>query len=106
MNRHNEYIPPPCPNCKKEHGAIMRSTEWGHSICCCCSECGEKRAKKLTKNRNSKIFIDAVRMFNEAKERMHYIEHAGIFNDGPEFEDGSWAEGWEERSINVEGDIQ
>ena len=82
MNSYDRYMPPPCPNCKKEFGAIMCSTKWGHNICCCSDKCGEEIAKKLTKNRSSKIFIDATRIFNEAKEKMHHIEYAGIFEDG------------------------
>ena len=105
MNRHNEYIPP-CPNCKKEHGAVMTSTTWGHNICCCSHKCGEEIAKKLKKNRASKVYIAARKMFDEAKNRLHDIEYAGIFNDGPGFEDGPWAGGWEERSEIIEGDIE
>ena len=82
MNSYDRYMPPPCPNCKKEFGAVLGKTVWGHNICCCSDKCGEEISKKLTKNRNSKAFIDARKVLDEAKERMCDIEYAGIFEDG------------------------
>ena len=67
MNSYDRYMPPPCPNCKKEFGAVLGKTVWGHNICCCSDKCGEEISKKLTKNRNSKAFIDARKVLDEAK---------------------------------------
>lgn len=50
MNLYGErpYIyRPDCPNCGKEQGAVMGSTNWGHGHMCCSEACGKHMGMKI-----------------------------------------------------------
>lgn len=47
MSCYVQHNPGPCANCKRERGAVMGSSSWGHGQYCCGNACGQRLAKKI-----------------------------------------------------------
>jgi len=72
------YEPPDCPNCGREKGAFMGSSEWGHSIGCCSDECGHEVKKKIDKNESSEEYKKKLRQFYNLKNKLIEMRYKGI----------------------------